>query len=108
MRKDEERGFSLVTKAKELVANNPLFKNIVFNLMVEEKMDDENVVKFRESKCNKCIYKDGSWCGACGCVLKIKQQAKTNRSLSSGLIEVTHCYKGFWNDEKIALFYGHN
>lgn len=92
----------------------PLLKRFAFKMMkavaneliVVEEIEDEEIKQMRRETCNGCKYRDrpADMCKVCGCFLDLKIKSKTNRN-KQGKIVVTHCPKGFWDDEEIAKFY---
>lgn len=46
---------------------------------------NENIRKKRLDICKVCTFRDGKWCGICGCVLDAKTRVKSE-----------HCPKNLW------------
>lgn len=76
--------------------------------MVEEDLNDATIEQMRKDKCDKCPNNNGISCMKCGCVLAIKQAAKTNLNIHNGRIEITHCPEGYWDDANLAVYYQNN
>lgn len=92
-------------RLKRIISGNKFLKNLVYNLLVEEDLNDEEILAMRKDACKRCAFNDGLSCTRCGCILEIKQPAKTNLNIHSGRMEVTHCPEGKWNDENLAVYY---
>lgn len=49
------------------------------------KLINKNANYKRLDICNACSYKDGKWCGICGCLLDAKTRVSSE-----------HCPKKYW------------
>lgn len=78
--------------------------------MQTEKIENPVIKAFRKGTCSGCNYNVDKTCIVCKCILSVKIESYTNRTLNSlglplGPIEKTHCPKGKWNDLDTANYY---
>lgn len=85
-------------------------KLLAENLVVVKKVESKLVVAMRKGVCSGCPYNDDGSCLKCGCILEVKWNSLTNRTLNSlglpiGPIRITHCPLGKWGDKEEANHY---
>lgn len=82
-------------------------------LLVETTIDNPEITEYRKNQCRgngdkkPCMFykKETDQCRVCKCFIEVKSEAKTNFSVKSGEIEITHCPMGWWEDADIAHKY---
>lgn len=83
-----------------------LIEKAAKGLLVVEEIDDLTA-QMRMAICTGCerFNSERTTCDECGCFLNIKTKSRTNRRLSDGKIEITHCPLGKWFDHEVVEFY---
>lgn len=77
-------------------------------MLVEEDLDlsnpeEKKINENRKKTCANCPNNVSNlYCNACGCLLSVKQIAKTNFSIKKLSMEITHCPEGLWGDAALA------
>jgi len=92
------------------VVKNTILPALAKGFMQAEKVKNPVLKAFRKSICAGCKYNVDKTCVVCKCILSVKIDSYTNKTLNSiglplGPIEKTHCPKGKWNDMETANYY---
>lgn len=102
---------SISERLKKALYNTTLLKKLAYNLLVEEDLnlsneDEKRVFEERKKACGPCPNNASNlYCKSCGCLLSVKQAAKTNFSIKKMSFEITHCPEGRWGDLALSNYY---
>lgn len=69
---------------------------------------EPELAEFRLAKCEGCkrfFDHESRRCKVCKCYVDPKTKSKENYNPIKLRYEVTHCPKGFWNDQELADYY---